>query len=108
MVDIRVKVVDADGVDTKNLHECSITLALLRVAQRVNASLGVVASTASRLVGHTDNLELVASVGVNELLALNLKGLDSSNGRGSQGAQGHEGRLEQHGGIPLLQDIEVW
>lgn len=94
VVDVRVKVVDTDGVDTENLHESGITLALLGVAEGIDAGLGVVASTASRLVGHTNDLELVAGVGIDELLALDLQGLDSGDGRGGQGAEGHESRLE--------------
>ena len=91
MVDIGIEVVHANGVDAEDLHQGSITLALLRVAQRILAGFGVVTSAASRLVSHTNDLELVASVGVDEVLALNLERLKGADGRGGQG---HESRLE--------------
>ena len=91
MVDIGVQVVNADGVDTKNLHESGIALALLGVAQGVLAGIRVVAGAASRLVGHTNDLELVTGIRVDEVLALNLERLKGADGRGGQG---HESRLE--------------
>lgn len=98
MVDVGVQVVDTDGVDTKDLHQSSITLALLRVAEGVLARHGVVAGTASWLVSHTDNLELVARVGVDEFLALDFEGLHSGDGRAGHRGQSHESRFQLESG----------
>jgi hypothetical protein len=91
VIDIRVKVVDADGVDTKNLHESSISHAFILVAQGVLPRGRVVAGTASRLVGHTNNLELVASFGVDEVSSLDLQ---RRNGTHNRGPEGHESGVD--------------
>lgn len=91
VVDIGVKVVDADGVDTKNLHESSISHTLILVAQRVLSRGRVVTGTTSRLVGHTNNLELVASFGVDEVSSLDFQ---RRNGAHDRGPKGHESGVD--------------
>ncbi|POY43556.1 hypothetical protein C3007_09845, partial [Avibacterium gallinarum] len=58
---------------------------LLLVAQRILSSGRVVASAAARLVGHSDDLELVASLGVDEVGSLDLEGCDGTDYRGPKG-----------------------
>lgn len=91
VVDVGVKVVDANSVDTQNLHQSSISEALLLVAQRILSSGRVVAGAAAGLVGHSDDLELVASLGVDEVGSLDLEGSDGTNYRGPKG---HEGSVD--------------
>ena len=78
-----VEVVRADGVDTHNLHEGSITSALVLVAEGIVA--GLEASRATGLVGHADNLELLASAGVVEVGSGELEGSDGADGGGTEG-----------------------
>ena len=85
MVDVGVKVVNTDGINTKNLHKSSISHTGLRMAQRVLSSGRVVTGTASRLVGHTNNLEFVASIGVDEVGSLDLQRRNGIDDRGPKG-----------------------
>ena len=91
MVDVGVKVVNTDGINTKNLHKSSISHTGFRMAQRVLSSGRVVTGTASRLVGHTNNLEFVASIGVDEVGSLDLQ---RRNGIDDRGPKGQESRLD--------------
>jgi hypothetical protein len=94
VVDVRAQVVHADGVDAHDLHKSSITHADLRVTEGIlTRSLGVVASAATGLVGDADDLDPLASVGLDKVSAPNLEGLDGSH-RG--GGEGHEGSVEKH------------
>ena len=81
MVDVRAQVIYTDGVDAQNLHQRSIAHANSSIAKRVDAALGLVAGRSSGLVGHTNNLKTVASLGVDEVVALDIQGRDG----------GHEG-----------------
>jgi hypothetical protein len=90
VVDIGVQVVNTDSIDTENLHESSITQALLLVTQRVLARLGVVSGTAPRLVGHSNDLEGIAVI-IDKASSVNLERLDC---RDSRGTERHECRLD--------------
>jgi hypothetical protein len=80
VVDVGVQVVDTDGVDAHDLHESSISKASSRVTERVRAVL-LEARAATGLIGDANNLELVASLGVVELVALDFQSRDSSSER---------------------------
>lgn len=88
VVDIRRQVVDANGVDAKNLQDSGITLANLGVAEGILALLRGVPSATTGLVSSTNNLELVAVL-VNKVGTLELEGFDRSSDRGHES---HEGR----------------
>ena len=90
VVRIGVEVVDTDSVDAENLEQGGITEALVGIRQGVVARRLVVGSGAARLIINADNLEAVASRGVDKVLALNLKRLDS---RGDGCAKRKESRV---------------
>lgn len=72
MVLVGVQVVDTNGIDTHNLHEGSISQASFRIAEGIGAVEGE-AGAATGLVCDTDDLELVASLGVVEFIALDFQ-----------------------------------
>lgn len=76
MVQGRVDVVRADGVDSEILHECCIAQTDLRVGERV-AAVGSVTSLAAGLIVDSEDHEAVASLGVDELLLVDLNGVQS-------------------------------
>lgn len=80
MVLVGVQVVDTNGIDTHNLHEGSISQASLRIAEGIRAFEGE-AGASTGLICDTDNLELVASLGVVELVALDFQRRNSSDER---------------------------
>ena len=83
MVDVRGQIVHADGVDAENLHESSIAQADVGVTQGILALSGFIPVLTTRLVGHTNNLELLAIV-VDEGVALDLQRLDGGDNRSSK------------------------
>lgn len=91
VVDIGAQVVHTDGVDTEHLEQSSVTLANLSVRERVLAVGGIVARAATDLVGHTNDLELITTVGIDEAVAV-----DGQSGHsGSKScAQGDKSRLK--------------
>ncbi len=95
VVQVGVDIVHADGVDTQNLEQGGITQADIGVAEGVAAGLLVVAGRAAGLVGDADNLQAVAGLGVDEVLALDLKGRD---GDGERCAERQERGLKLHTG----------
>lgn len=74
MVHVGVNVVDADGVDTEDLHESCIAKTLVLVAEGVDAGSWVVSGRATGLVGDTDDLVSGTSLLVDEKGALDLDG----------------------------------
>lgn len=84
VVKVGVNVVNTDGVDAESLHEGSITHASIGVGQRVLVLRGLVAGAATGLVANTNDLELVARVGVIKVVALDFEGLDGADGRGGE------------------------
>lgn len=91
MVDVRIQVVNTDRIDTKNLHESSISHAFVFVTERISSAGRIVTGTASRLVGHTNNLEFVASLGVDEVSSLDFQ---RRHGADNRGPKGHEGGFD--------------
>ena len=90
VVGVRVEVVNTDSVHTKNLHERSITQASIGVGKRIFPSLGVISCATTRLVGHANDLELVA-IGIDKVVARDGERL---NRRDGGGAEGHKSRLK--------------
>lgn len=82
MVQVGVDVVDTNGVDTQNLHQSSITKAVILVAERVDSGRGVVASRATGLVCDSHDLEAVTSGIIDEERALHVNGGDGGGQRG--------------------------
>lgn len=68
VVDVRVKVVDMDGVDIENLYESGIMFVFFGVVEGIDVGFGVVVSIVFRLVGYINDLEFVVGVGIDELL----------------------------------------
>lgn len=91
MVDIWVQVVDSNGVDAKGLHEGGIAKADVGVAEGVLAQGRIIPRAATRLVGHADDLELLATLGVDKVVALNLQ---RGNSRHKRGSKSHESSRE--------------
>lgn len=82
MVQIGVDVIDTNGVHAQNLHESSITKAVILVAERVHSRLGFVSSRATGLVCDSHDLETVASGVVDEERTLHINGGHGSGQRG--------------------------
>lgn len=91
MVQVGIQVVHTDGIDTKNLHQGSISHADVTVAEGVLALVRLVAGRATGLVGDTDDLETVAGRGVDEVVAFDFHGL---HGGGQSCAERDQGGLE--------------
>jgi hypothetical protein len=85
VVEVGVQIVDSNSVDTKNLQQGGVTAADLAVRERILAVAGIIPSASTDLVGHTNNLKLIASVGVDKAAALDGKCRNSSGERGAQG-----------------------
>ena len=79
MVQVGVQVIDPDRVDAQGLHQGGVTKTDVLVRERVAAVTGVISGTSTRLIGDTDDLEGVASLGVDELVALHLERLHGSH-----------------------------
>lgn len=84
MVQVGVQVVDANGVDAEDLHESGIADAGLGVAEGI-MGVGGVASRATGLVVHANDLEAVPGVRVDEVPALDLEGRNSGYQRRREG-----------------------
>lgn len=74
MVHVGVNVVDADSVDTEDLHESCIPKTLVLVAKRVDTGTWVVSGRATRLVGDTNDLVSGTSGIVDEKGTLDVDG----------------------------------
>jgi len=94
VVQVGVKVVDSDSVDTKDLHEGGIAKTVVLVAEGVLALGRVIASSTTGLVVNTNDLESVAALGVDEVPALDLEGIDGSCQGGRDGGEEAEGARE--------------
>lgn len=66
MIDIRVQVVYPDGIDAQDLHQGGIAHAHGTIAQWILSEIWIIPRGAARLIGNTDDLELIARVGVYE------------------------------------------
>lgn len=91
VVKVGVNVVDTNSVDAENLHERRITHASISIGQWVLFLIRLVASATTGLVADTNNLELVARVGIVEIIALDFEGFDGADGRGGES---HESSLD--------------
>jgi hypothetical protein len=80
VVDVGVQVVDTDGIDAHDLHEGSISETRSGIAEGIRAVL-LEARAATGLIGNSNNLKLVAGLGVVELVALDLHRRNGSNER---------------------------
>lgn len=89
MIDVGIQVVDTDGIDAHNLHESSISHARLGLTERIRARV-CKGRAAAWLVSNANDLELVASLGVVELIALDIKG---RNGNGQRRSKRVESKL---------------
>ena len=83
-----VNAVDTDGVGAQRLHQGSISETDLSVGEGIPAVAWVISGASTRLIGDTHDLEGVARLGVDKLVALYLEGLDSGCQRGC--AERHE------------------
>ena len=83
MVKVWVQVVDANGIYAHDLHKGSISQASIGLAEGIRASLGEARAT-TRLVSDTDNLELVASLGIVDFIGLNVQSGDGGGQRRSE------------------------
>lgn len=92
MVGVGVEVVDADGIDTKDLHQSSISQTSVGLAERV--AVAVETRATARLICHADNLEFVAGLAVDEVVSLNRELWNSAYERCPEGREGHEGGLD--------------
>lgn len=108
VVQVRVDIVNTNGVDTKVLHDGSVTEAEVLVGQRVHAGGRRVARATARLVSDTNDLVTVASRIVDEVTALDFDGGDGSGQRGSteQAQDGseelrHDCQFQTRSGRPL-------
>lgn len=79
MVEVRINVVDTNGIHTQDLHQSSVSKATIFVGQRIGGS--IVTSTAARLVGNTNDLISVTSGIVDKEISLHVDGGDGSNQR---------------------------
>lgn len=79
VVQIRINVVDTNGVHTQDLHKGSVSKAAIFVGQRIGRTIE--ASTATRLVCDTDDLVSIASDIVDEVVSLDVDGGNGSSER---------------------------
>lgn len=77
VVEVGINVVDTNGVHTQDLHQGSVSKAAIFVGQRIGGS--IVTSTATRLVGNTNDLIAVASGIVDKKISLHVNGGNGSN-----------------------------
>lgn len=82
MVEVRVHVVDSNGVDAENLHKGCVAKAFVFVGQRIHSARRRVASAATRLVSNTNDLVTITSCIVDKVAALDIDGGDGSGQRG--------------------------
>ena len=106
VVQVGIQVIHANSVDTENLHESCIPHTLVLVAERILSFLGVVSSTTTGLVGHANNLESLASLGIHKVVSLDLERSDSSN-PSDRGREGHKGGFELYHGQKLIDNMVV-
>lgn len=80
MAQVRVDVVDSNGIHTQELHKGSVSETGVFVGQGIRRK--VVASTTARLVGDANDLVSVASDIVDKVVALDVDRRDGSGQRG--------------------------
>lgn len=81
MVQVRIDIVDTNGVDAQELHKGSVSETTIFVGQRIGGK--VVASTATRLIGDAHDLVSITSGIVDEVISLDVNGGNGSSQRGS-------------------------
>lgn len=76
VVQVRVDIVDSDGVDAQLLHQRRVSKTDVPIAQRVGAAARVVAGGSTWLICKPDDLEAVVGDRVDEVGASDRDGLD--------------------------------
>jgi len=95
VVQIWVQVVNSDRIDAENLKNGRISEAGVFVAKGILSQIRVVRRRTTRLVGGANDLEAVARVGIDKVVALDLERLHSSS---KGGAERDEAGLELNNG----------